>query len=49
MSYCGPFPADYRARLHQGWMKKIKEEGIPHKKLFSFVDFLIDDEIKRTW
>ena len=40
MSYCGPFPANYRGILHKNWMKKIKDEAIPHNKKFSFITIL---------
>lgn len=49
MSYCGPFPADFRQKLHSGWMRKIKEEAISHKRSFNFSDFLVDQETIRVW
>jgi len=34
MSYCGPFPSDYRNRLNALWLEKIKEEDVDFSKGF---------------
>jgi dynein heavy chain, axonemal len=40
MSYCGPFPSAFRGRLHKQWLSKIKKIELPHKKGFTFIDFM---------
>lgn len=37
MSYAGPFPANFRERLHKKWLPKIKKLVLPHKKDFTFI------------
>lgn len=34
MSYCGPFPSDYRNALNQEWLQKIKSEKVLFSKNF---------------
>lgn len=39
MSYCGPFPANFRQQLHTQWVRKIHELQLPYKKKFTFINF----------
>jgi dynein heavy chain len=34
MSYCGPFPSDYRNDLNAKWLEKIKDEKVHYSKGF---------------
>jgi dynein heavy chain len=34
MSYCGPFPSDYRKLLNESFLEKIKEERVAFSKGF---------------
>lgn len=47
MSYCGPFPSDYRNSLNKVWLRKIKEEEIPYSKNFEFSEFLAGKALAR--
>jgi len=49
MSYCGPFPADFRQRMNNKWMVKIRELNLPHKKNFTFIKFLTNEEQMSKW
>ena len=40
MSYCGPFPSEYRDSLMQDWISMIEVEKIPFTKGFNFSEFL---------
>jgi dynein heavy chain len=40
MSYCGPFPSEYRDNLVQNWIATIELEGIPFTQKFDFSEFL---------
>jgi dynein heavy chain, axonemal len=45
MSYCGPFPADFRLALYKEWMREIGKLGLPHKKRFTFIKFQTTDDV----
>jgi len=47
MSYCGPFPSDYRNKLQELWLTKIHDERILHTKNFKFSDFLAGKALER--
>ena len=49
MSYCGPFPSDFRNVLNKDWLRKIKDEGIPYSKAFEFAEFLAGKALAREW
>jgi len=49
MSYCGPFPSDYRNMLNKLWLDKIKEERVQFSKGFLFSDFLAGKALARKW
>jgi len=40
MSYCGPFPSEYRESLMSIWMLKIEACEIPHNPKFDFSNFM---------
>jgi dynein heavy chain len=49
MSYCGPFPSDYRNKLNEEWLIKIKQEKIAFTRNFMFSDFLAGKALARAW
>jgi len=49
MSYCGPFPSEYRNDLFNSWFKRIRELSVPHTKGFDFAEFLASKAIARQW
>jgi len=49
MSYCGPFPSEFRNDLNKTWLKKIKEEELPYSKNFEFSEFLAGKALARQW
>lgn len=49
MSYCGPFPSEYRDDLISNWINKVEEQEIPYSRGFSFADFSADPAIQRQW
>jgi len=49
MSYCGPFPSDFRNALNKVWLHKIKEEEIPFSKNYEFAEFLAGKALARQW
>jgi len=49
MSYCGPFPSEYRQSLIADWLNFIHVEKIPHTEHFTFSAFLASDAQVRQW
>jgi dynein heavy chain len=49
MSYCGPFPADYRQELVLAWKDMVKEEKIPHNTKYDFPTFMASEAQARAW
>jgi len=49
MSYCGPFPADYRDEMRRKWMRKIKDLLLPHSKEFTFISFMTTQDQTTAW
>lgn len=40
MSYCGPFPSEYRESLMSNWISMIEIEKIAFTQGFDFSEFL---------
>ena len=40
MSYCGPFPSEYRDSLIGNWVSTVEYHNIPSSKGFDFSDFM---------
>jgi len=40
MSYCGPFPSEYRDSLIADWVCTVEIEKIPFTQGFDFSDFM---------
>lgn len=49
MSYCGPFPSDYRNLLNDLWLEKVKDERVLFSKGFQFSEFLAGKALARKW
>jgi len=49
MSYCAPFPSDYRQELIEKCIDKILDEEIKMTKKFKVVDFLSSKVLARKW
>jgi len=50
LSYCGPFPSEYRHNLVQGqWFQSVKALNIPASADFDFANFLSNAEDVRDW
>jgi hypothetical protein len=49
MSYCGPFPSDYRDDLVSSWIDRVTMEKIPFSGDFKFSSFMASDGEKRYW
>lgn len=49
MSYCGPFPSDYRNGLNRLWLDKIIMEEIKYSKDFTFSNFMASNTLARKW
>lgn len=49
MSYCGPFPADYRQELIGTWMDKVNAEKTPHSADYRFNKFMASEAQARIW
>jgi dynein heavy chain len=49
MSYCGPFPADYRGDLISNWMERVSQEKIPHSGDYKFNTFMASEAQARVW
>jgi len=40
MSYCGPFPSEYRDDIIANWVNKVEQREIPFTPGFDFADFM---------
>ena len=49
MSYCGPFPSEYRDSLMSNWISMVEVEKIPFTPGFDFSEFLAGQAIAREW
>lgn len=49
MSYCGPFPADYRQELVNSWMDRVQLEKTPHSPDYRFNSFMASEAQARNW
>lgn len=49
MSYCGPFPADYRQDLVNIWMDRVQYEKTPHSADYRFNAFMASEAQARIW
>lgn len=49
MSYCAPFPSEYRVALCNSWVEKINEEHIPYSSDYEFTEFLAGKAVARQW
>lgn len=49
MSYCGPFPADYRQDLVSNWLDRVELEKIPHSGDYRFSSFMASEAQARVW
>jgi len=49
MSYCGPFPSEYRDDLVANWVSMVERENIPFTQGFEFDDFMAGPALARAW
>jgi len=49
MSYCGPFPSEYRDTLSKRFKNKVEDQAIPHTVDFDFSEFLAGAAQARQW
>ena len=49
MSYCGPFPSEYRDSLIGNWVSTVEYHNIPSSKGFDFSDFMAGAAQRRAW
>lgn len=49
MSYCGPFPSEYRDELITNWITMVQTNEIPYSNGYSFADFMADASKQREW
>jgi dynein heavy chain len=49
MSYCGPFPSEYRDGLISDWLSTVEAEKIPYTQGFDFSDFMAGAAQARAW
>lgn len=49
MSYCGPFPSEYRDNLISSWITMVESYEIPHSSGFEFANFIADPAQQRQW
>jgi dynein heavy chain len=49
MSYCGPFPSEYRDDLISNWINMVQSKEIPYSHGFNFADFVADPAQQRQW
>lgn len=49
MSYCGPFPSEYRDNLVQNWISIVELEKIPFTPNFDFAEFMAGAAVAREW
>lgn len=49
MSYCGPFPSEYRDDLVSNWVSMVQNQHIPFTEGFEFDDFMAGPALARQW
>lgn len=49
MSYCGPFPSEYRESLISSWIAKVESLLILYSKGFDFSEFMAGAALARQW
>lgn len=49
MSYCGPFPSEFRNDLISNWISLIQSENVPHTSGFDFSNFMAGAAKARQW
>lgn len=49
MSYCGPFPSDYRLDLVQNWVNMVQMEKIKTSPGYDFATFMATEAQARAW
>lgn len=49
MSYCGPFPSEYRDSLIANWINVVEMNNIPFTQGFDFSDFMAGAAQARAW
>ena len=49
MSYCGPFPADYRQDLCLNWKNMVQAEKLDYSEDYKFSSFMATDAQAREW
>jgi dynein heavy chain, axonemal len=49
MSYCGPFPSEYRDNLVANWKITVESEKIPYTLKFEFSEFLAGQALAMEW
>jgi len=49
MSYCGPFPSEYRDSLIANWVNFVEMEKIPFTRGFDFAEFMAGAAQARSW
>lgn len=47
MSYCAPFPSEYRNNLFASWVERIVDDSIPYSKSYDFAEFLAGKAVAR--
>ena len=49
MSYCAPFPSEYRENLVSNWILTVEIEKIPYTQNFDFSEFMAGQAVAREW
>jgi len=49
MSYCGPFPSEYRDSLIANWISMVELHKIPFTQGFDFSEFMAGAAMARQW
>lgn len=49
MSYCGPFPSEYRENLVGNWISMIEYKKISFTSGFNFSEFMAGQAVAREW
>lgn len=49
MSYCGPFPSEYRDSLIANWVSQVEVNEIPLTQGFDFSSYMADAATTRSW
>lgn len=49
MSYCGPFPSEYRDSLIANWVNVVDMHKIPYTQGFNFAEFMAGAAQARAW